>query len=80
MRAAAARVHGGDQLKARWVGDAVVGAGDHRLAGFERLAQRIEHLRMEFRKLIEKQHAEISERDFAWPRPRAATDECRHAR
>ena len=43
----------------------MVGARDHRLAGLERLAQRIEHLRVEFRQLVEKQHAEMGERRFA---------------
>ena len=43
--AAAAWVHRGDELNARRVGDAVIGARDHRLAGLQRLAQRVEHLR-----------------------------------
>jgi hypothetical protein len=30
----------------------MVGARDRNLAGFERLAQRVEHLRLEFRQLI----------------------------
>ena len=54
--AAAARIHCGDELNARWVGDAVIGARDHRLAGLERLAQRVEHLGRELRKLVEEQH------------------------
>jgi cob(I)alamin adenosyltransferase len=53
---------------------------DHRLSGLERLAQRVEHLRIEFRKLVEEQHAEMGKRRFAWPRSRAAADQCSHAR
>jgi len=58
----------------------VVRPRDHRLAGFERLRQRIENLRIEFGKLVEEQHAEMGERRFAWPRLRAAADKSRHAR
>ena len=36
--AAAAWIHRGDELNARRVGDPVIGARDHRLAGLERLA------------------------------------------
>lgn len=52
----------------------------YRLAALERLAQRIENLRVELGQLVEKEHAEMGERDFAGPRPRAAADERRHAR
>ena len=45
--AAAAGIHRRDQHEARRIGDAVIGAGDRDLAAFERLAQRIEHLRAE---------------------------------
>ena len=45
--AAAAGVHGGDQLQAGRIGDAVVGAGDDQLAGLQRLAQGVEHGRLE---------------------------------
>jgi hypothetical protein len=58
----------------------VIGARDHRLARFERLAQRIEHLRIELGQLVEKQHAEMGKRRFAGTRPRAAADQSRHAR
>jgi GTP cyclohydrolase IA len=47
--AATARIHGRDQHEARWIGDAMVGARDRNFAGFERLAQRVERLRLEFR-------------------------------
>ena len=76
--AAAARVHGGDELEARRIGDAVVGAGDHDLAGLERLAQRIERLRLELGQLVEEQHAVMGERDLARPGVEAAADQRRH--
>ena len=76
--AAAARVHRRDQHEARRIGDAVVGARDRDLAGFERLAQRVEHLRLEFRQLVEKQHAVMRERNFARLGAQAAADQRRH--
>ena len=57
----------------------MIGARDRHLAGFQRLAQRIERLRLEFRQLVEKQHAVMGERDFARPRMQAAADQRRHA-
>ena len=78
--AAAAGIHRGDELNAGWVGDAVIGPRDHGLAGLERLAQRIEHLRVELRQLVEKQHAEMGKCRFARARARAAADQRRHAR
>ena len=76
--AAAARVHRGDQHEARRIGDAVIGARDRDLAGLQRLAQRVERLRREFRQLVEEQHAVMRERDFARPRAQAAADQRRH--
>ena len=46
----------------------MVGARDRHLAGLQRLAQRIEHLRLEFRQLVEEQHAVMGERHLARPR------------
>ena len=46
----------------------MVGAGDRDLAGLERLAQRIQHLRLEFGQLVEKQHAIMRERYLSGPR------------
>ena len=76
--AAAAGIHRGDQLEARREGDAVVGAGDHRLAALERLAERIEHLRRELGQLVEKQDAVVGERGLAGPGADAAADHRRH--
>ncbi len=45
--AAFAWVHRSDELNARRVGDAMVGARDDRLSSLERLAQGIEHIRLE---------------------------------
>jgi hypothetical protein len=67
-------------MKTRRIGDAVVGARDRDLAGLERLAQRVEHARIELGKLVEKQHAAVRERDLAGPRAQAAADQRRHAR
>ena len=57
----------------------MIGARDRDLAGLERLAQRVERLRLEFRQLVEEQHAVMGERDFARPRVQAAADQRRHA-
>jgi len=77
--AAAARIHCPDQHEPRRIGDAMIGAGNGNLAGFQRLAQRVERLRLEFRQLVEEQHAVVRERDFARPRVQAAADQRRHA-
>ena len=45
--AAAAGVHRRDKLKPRRIDDPMIGAGDGDLAGFERLAQRVENLRLD---------------------------------
>ena len=76
---AAARVHGGDQHEARGIGHAMVGARDRDLAALERLAQRVERLRLEFGHLVEEEHAVMGERDLARPRAQAAADQRRHA-
>ena len=77
--AAAARIHRRDQHEARRIGDAVIGARDRDFAGFQRLAQRVERLRLEFRQFVEEQHAVMGERNFARPRTQAAADQSRHA-
>ena len=57
----------------RWLARATM-----HLAGLERLAERIEHLRRELRQLVEEEHAVMGERDFARPRADAAADHRRH--
>lgn len=47
--AATAGVHRRDKLETGGIGGAMVGARDRHVAGFERLAQTVEHLRLEFR-------------------------------
>lgn len=47
--AAAARVHRRDELKSGWVDNAVIGPRNCHFASFERLAQAIQNLRLEFR-------------------------------
>jgi hypothetical protein len=47
-------------------------AGDADVAGFERLAQRLQHAPLEFGQLVEEQHAVVGQRDIAWARIRTA--------
>ena len=49
-----AGVHRGDELEAGREGDARIGAGDHRLAALDRLAQAVEHRGRKFRQLVEE--------------------------
>jgi hypothetical protein len=65
--AAEARVHRSDQLDPRRRSDVGVGTGDADLAGFERLAERIEHLALEFGQFVEEQDAEVRQADLARP-------------
>ncbi len=74
---AAARIHRSDELKSRWIDDAMIGARDGDLAGLDRLAQAIQDLGLEFRQFIEKKDAMMGERNLAGPRPRAAADKSR---
>ena len=67
-----------DELEARGEADAVVGPRDHRLAGFERLAERIEHLRRELGQFVEEEDAVMGERGLARPHADAAADHRRH--
>jgi hypothetical protein len=55
-------------------------ARDYGLAGLQRLAQGIEHARLELGQLIEKQHAEMRKAHLAGTRAGAAADQRRHAR
>ena len=62
---ATARVHRRHQHEARRISDAMIGAGDRHLAGFQRLAQRVERLRLEFGKLVEEENAVMRQRNLA---------------
>ena len=53
-------------------------AGDGDAAIFERLAKRLQHVRMELGDLIEKEHSAMREGDLAGVRGIAAADETRH--
>src|SRR5687768_6072038 len=75
--AAAAWIHGGDQLKTRRIGDVMVGSGDDRLAGLKRLTQGFQDTRLKLRKLVEKEHAQVGERHLARSGADAAADEGR---
>ena len=77
--AAAAGIHRRHQHEARRVSDPMIGARDRDLAGLQRLPQRVERLRREFRQFVEKQHAVMGKRDFSRPRMDAAADQSRHA-
>ena len=44
------------------IGDPVIGPCNDAFAGLERLAQRVQRLRREFRKFVEKQHAVMGKR------------------
>ena len=44
--------HRRNQHETRRIGDAVIGARDRNLAALQRLAQRVEHLRLEFRNYV----------------------------
>lgn len=77
---AAARIHGCDKLETGGIGDVVIGAGDLGLAGLERLPQRLENPRLEFRQFVEEEDAVMGKRHFAGLGAHATADECRHAR
>ena len=63
--AAATGVHRRDELYAGRVDDAVVGSRDRDRARLQRLAQAVEHLRLELRQLVKEEHAVMGERHFA---------------
>ena len=73
--AAAARVHGRDELEAGGVGDMGVHPRHHRAAAFHGLAQRLQGRPGEFRQLVEEEDAAVGERYFAGPCAQAAADE-----
>src|SRR5678816_4283618 len=77
---ASAWVHRRDQLDARGKGDVRVRPRNAYIAGFKRLAERIEHLPLEFRKFVEEQDPEMSEADLARADPKPAANERRHRR
>jgi hypothetical protein len=77
---AAAGVHRRNQHETCRISDAVVGAGDRDLAVLKRLAQRIQHARIELRQFVEEQHALVGERNLARPGAKAAAGQRRHAR
>ena len=76
--AAPAWVHRRHRLDTRRIGNTMVGARDHAVARLQRLAQRIECLRGEFRHFVEEQQAVMRKRHFARPRAQAAANHRRH--
>ena len=58
----------------------MVGARDHDFAGLDRLPERIQDLRLKFGKLVEKENAEMRERNLAGTRAQAPADHRRGAR
>jgi hypothetical protein len=76
--AATTRVHRRDQLDPRGEGHVGVGTSDADAAGFERLAQRIEHRPLEFGELVEEQHPKMGEANLTRPYAKTAADQRRH--
>src|SRR5437879_6754380 len=72
---AGAGVHRTDQLESRRILGLARGARNGDAAGFERLAQGFEYLAVEFRQLVQKQHAVVRQRYFAGARVAASTDQ-----
>ncbi len=77
--AAAARIHRRDQHEAGRVGDAVIGPAHRDLAVLQRLAQRIQHARIELRQFVEEQHALMRQRNLAGFCAHAAAGQRGHA-
>ncbi len=73
------KISGTNQHEARRIGDAMIGARHRDLAVFQRLAQRIQHPRIELRQFVEKQHALMRQRDFAGLGAHAAARQRGHA-
>ena len=77
--AAATRVHRSNQLNARGISDAMIGSRDHCFTSLQRLAQGIQHLRREFRQLVEKQYTQMRQGHLSGFRLRASANQRRHA-
>jgi hypothetical protein len=73
--AARAGVHRGDQLTGGGKIGLLRSARDRDAAAFERLAQHFQHVPVEFGQLVEKQHAQMGQRDLARLRRIAAADQ-----
>ena len=74
---AGAGIHRRHQLEARRKRGAARSARNGDLPGFERLAQRFQHAAIEFRQLVEKQHAAMRKGNLPGPRRIAATHQRR---
>ena len=57
-----------------------IGPRDHRASALQRLAQRLQRAAGEFRQLIQKQHALVSQRNLARLGPYTAADQGRQGR
>mgnify|MGYP000091058867 CR=1 FL=1 len=55
-----------------------IGPGDGDRAGFQWLAQTVEHLGMKFRQFVQEQHTAMGERSLARPGAHAPADHRRH--
>jgi hypothetical protein len=73
----AARIHGGNQLKARRIGDVMVGTGNDGLTGLERLTQRFQYARLELWEFVEKEYAMMGERHLTRLGAQATANESR---
>ena len=77
--AAAAGVHRRHELHPRRESHMSIGARDIDLAGFERLAQRIEHRALEFGQFIQEQDAQMRQTDLTGAHLQSAAGQRRHA-
>lgn len=66
-KAAGAWIHGGDQLKPGRKIRLPGGSGNRDAAGLQRFAQHLQHLSVEFRQLVQEQHAPVRQRNLTWP-------------
>ena len=81
QKAAGAGIARGQQLKARREGKGPVDAYDPHVAAFDGLTQRLQHTRGKLSKLVQKEHAAMSQANFARMYWTSAADEarCRNA-
>lgn len=71
-------IHRGHQLEPCRVSYVGIGPRDGNRAGFQRLTQTVEYLRMEFGQFVQKKNAVMGQRRLAGSGPTAAADHGRH--
>ncbi len=75
--AAGTGVHGGNQLEAGGEGQLFPGPGHMDHPRLQRFAQHLQHLAIEFRQFVEKEHPMVGLADLAGARVAATADQCR---